>query len=296
MKKLILVLSGALLCHLLSAQENAIPTTAMSFCAIDNMPASIALGGQYLGNNLNTKLFSEKKCDINISWQNWQPKTIKSNHIYGNASYRFGKRFNIGLDFLSRTQTAYDILDENGNTKGQYTPSELNVGAGLSFLIINNLAANINVHYISSKLSSEALLSTFYADLLLTWNTKYLSITAGAVNIGPSIKRKSDKSYPLPSAATIQGIYNIPFGLSLYLNTNYYFIGGLGASIGAQYGLNDMLFVRAGYHLGTGAAPIPSFASIGLGAKFFGVHIDLSYLTASEALGNTLAIGLGYSF
>ena len=67
-------------------------------------------------------------------------------------------------------------------------------------------------------------------------------------------------------------------------------------ALGAQYGWNDMVFARAGFHLGTGKAPLPTYASVGLGVKFVGVHLDVSYLLASKVLGNTLCVGIGYAF
>ena len=68
------------------------------------------------------------------------------------------------------------------------------------------------------------------------------------------------------------------------------------AGLGLEYGIADIAFVRAGYHYGDAAKALPSYASLGLGAQFAGVSLDLAFLTASESLGNTLLFGLGYSF
>ena len=57
-----------------------------------------------------------------------------------------------------------------------------------------------------------------------------------------------------------------------------------------------MVFVRAGAHIGTGRSPLPTYLSLGAGAKFSGFHFDLCFMTLNEAIGNTLAIGLGYAF
>ena len=35
----------------------------------------------------------------------------------------------------------------------------------------------------------------------------------------------------------------------------------------------------------------PSYLALGLGVKFLGIHLDVSYLTASKALGNSVTIG-----
>ena len=79
------------------------------------------------------------------------------------------------------------------------------------------------------------------------------------------------------------------------VDADYFFKGGLAASFGATYAFDDMVFVRAGYRYG-GQTVVPSFASIGAGVKFIGIKLDLAYLIASEALGNTLALSLGHTF
>ena len=68
------------------------------------------------------------------------------------------------------------------------------------------------------------------------------------------------------------------------------------AAAGVQYSFRDMVFARAGYHYGADKAVLPSFASAGLGVKFFGVELNVAYLFASDALGGTMTFGLGYSF
>ena len=56
-----------------------------------------------------------------------------------------------------------------------------------------------------------------------------------------------------------------------------------------------MISVRAGYRYGAEHV-IPSFASVGVGAKFAGIKIDAAYLFANEVIGNTTAVSLGYCF
>ncbi len=61
-------------------------------------------------------------------------------------------------------------------------------------------------------------------------------------------------------------------------------------------GVSGIAFLRVGYHYSTQDKGLPSFASAGLGLKFAGVELNAAYLFASEALGNTMTFGLGYSF
>ena len=83
---------------------------------------------------------------------------------------------------------------------------------------------------------------------------------------------------------------------TLVLEADYLFNGGMMAGLGAEYCIADIAFLRAGYHYGDPANALASYASLGLGEVFSGFSIDLAFLTASETLGNTFMMGLGYSF
>ena len=94
--------------------------------------------------------------------------------------------------------------------------------------------------------------------------------------------------------------------------------GSLTAALGAEYGFQSRYFIRAGYHLAAGrtgaggwtarggSAVLPSFATLGAGLcldhsalPFLGhtsLHLDLAWLIAHPALGNTLQAGLGITW
>ena len=84
----------------------------------------------------------------------------------------------------------------------------------------------------------------------------------------------------------------LQFGADL----DYFFSGGFGAAAGTEFSFKDMIFVRAGAHIGTGRSPLPTYLSLGAGAKFSGFHLDVCFLTLNEAIGNTLMAGIGYAF
>lgn len=297
MKKLFLFLAGLSVCFLCQAQEAAKSTVALAFTQIDNQPSSIALGGLSLINGSPTaRLHSKEKADISVSWQNWQPKTTQNTHLFGAASFRLGKRLSLSADFLFRGGKSYEVFDNNGNSKGEFKPSQMAMSLGAGFLLTNHLSVGARFRYATSKIGKDALSAGFSADVLVTFNSEAFSVTGGVCNAGPSVKSQSGDSFSQPMSAAILAGYSLPVGLSFYAGGNYYFSGGLTAALGVQYAYKDVVFVRAGYHLGTGDAPIPSFASVGLGVKFVGIHIDASYLLASEVLGNTLALGVGFAF
>ena len=68
------------------------------------------------------------------------------------------------------------------------------------------------------------------------------------------------------------------------------------AGLGLEYTLADIVSLRGGFHYGDAAKALPTYASLGLGLQFAGVSLDVTFLTASQSLGNTLLFGLGYSF
>ena len=74
------------------------------------------------------------------------------------------------------------------------------------------------------------------------------------------------------------------------------FFGALMAAVGVEYGFADMVFARAGFHYGDPAKALPTFASVGIGAKFIGIRLDASYVFLSETLGNSFLVSLGYAF
>ena len=77
---------------------------------------------------------------------------------------------------------------------------------------------------------------------------------------------------------------------------DYLFAGALMAGFGLEYCIQQIAFLRAGFHYGDAAKALPTFVSLGAGVQFACVHLDLSFLTASKTLGNSLMVGLGYAF
>ena len=114
------------------------------------------------------------------------------------------------------------------------------------------------------------------------------------------MKSDSGDSFSLPASATIGADWVRQFsdshGLRLAVDVDCLFSGNVTAAAGAQYSFKNMLFARAGYHFGTKEAVLPSFATVGLGVRFFGVSLDFAYLTGNDVIGNSMTFGLGYRF
>jgi opacity protein-like surface antigen len=154
------------------------------------------------------------------------------------------------------------------------------------------------VEYASNTLAEDHLDGAFNADVFLMTKISGIKATLGVANLGTGIT-SGDMKFSLPASAVLGVGYEKTFaqkhGIDVSLDADYFFKGGFAASVGAEYTFNDLVSARAGYRYG-GNTVIPSYASVGVGAKFAGVKLDVAYLIASGAMKNTLALSLGYSF
>ena len=258
----------------------------MPFLAIDRNPVTLAMGGTRITDGLyNSAAIPFTNNDISLSYQHWAPKTAKASHI--NLAGIYNIKGKIGISARAALQLADPVND--------YTPKEYIAGIGVGYAFTKNLSAGVNFRYAAQQLYTDISYHAFSADIFLLYRWKTLMVSAGIASIGPSVK-SGENSYPLPASIKAGASYTLPFGLRLAGDFDYYVSGGLGTALGLQYGWQDTLFARAGYHYGFQKAPVPSFLSLGIGAKFFGFHIDLCYMTASKTLNNTLTLGLGYAF
>jgi hypothetical protein len=125
------------------------------------------------------------------------------------------------------------------------------------------------------------------------------NVAAGVANLGSGVTSAKGNVSKLPSSARLAASYELPVGpgtLAAALDADYYFSGKLGVSAGVHYGFKDLVFVRAGYRYATAGAAFPSHLALGLGVKWKGVGLDVSYLTANAQIGNSLCAGLSYRF
>ena len=283
---------------------------AMSFLRIARDPASAGMGFAGTASTSGTAWsafrnasvipLSESRMDIGLNWQSWAPQGAKSNNINFGSAFRIGEKFGLAVGAAYQGGESYSRIDETGKASGTFSPGEMIVSGGLGFEIINGLAVGINMRYASQKLAKDASYSAVCGDAFVTYSLKSLNISAGVSSFGTSVKGADGTCYSLPASATLGLDWTAGFAeahaVRLAADADYFFSGAVGAAAGVQYSFKDMIFARAGYHYGSDAAPLPSFATVGLGVKFAGVQLNAAYLLASEALAGTLTIGLGYSF
>lgn len=129
-----------------------------------------------------------------------------------------------------------------------------------------------------------------------------IRIAAGVRNIGGKIKSSEGSSFSLPASVSAGVAYR-------FVNTEQHHIeagadadifidGGASASVGVEYSYRNAAFARLGYNYATDKAPVPSFASVGIGFRIRSVRIDASYILPEKESPqkNTFSAGVGIWF
>lgn len=306
MKKILIAFSlAALTAFSAAAQQNE----SMAFSRIDRNPATLAMGTAGFADTQTTAWssfrnaalvpLSGKVVDIAGSWTGWMPAAPggMSHLMAGGAAYRFGG-FGLTIGGVFQPGQPYQTLNSAGLPGDNFTPKDLQVNLGMAALLVEGVSLGVNAHYLRSALAPEHTYSTFTGDLSLAACFSGFTVSAGVSNLGKEIKDASGNAYPVPTSATAGAVYQLPIGdhaLKASVDADYFFSGYFTAAAGAQYSFRDLLFARVGYHYAPAGAVLPSFLSVGAGVQFYGIRLDLCWLTASPALGNTLSVGLAYS-
>ncbi len=260
-------------------------------------------------NNSANSVFSENKMDVAASYGIWQPSSSKNNVIAVAGYGKIAKFMAVTAGVKYFTHKPFQYTDNYSNVKGSYTPKELSAGIGLAFRILPILSASVNFNYILSDMANDNVTSgakaanAFAADAGLLLHLKHFNVALTASNIGTKINYGSTNSYSLPAnlrlGAGTSYVFNKKHKLTANLQggmlfSNSAFFG----EIGAEYMFNDMVAIRAGYHYGDKNKYTPSYASVGLGAKFFGISLNAAYLLAgsSSPIGNSFNVSLGWGF
>jgi len=307
MRKTLLTLATiVVVCHAAFAQGGE----SMPFMRIDRNPATMgmAMAGSISGGsaawsayrNSAVLPFYEGTMDISLGYQLWAPKAVKTNNINFGGAYRISDKFGLSMGAVYQRGEEYTVYTDAGVADGTYNPSEILFALGGGYQVAEKVSVGVNARFASQSLAEDKTYSAFGADVNVLYNGGPYRVSVGVCNIGSSVTSDEGDSFSIPASVNLAGVYDAHFGeksvLEAALDCDYYFESGFTAAVGAQYGYNDMVFVRAGYHYGAEDAIFPSFACIGLGGKFSGVRIDVAYLLANQDLKNTLTLGLAYSF
>ncbi len=283
---------------------------ALPFMSIDRDPVTAAMAGAGTAStssiaysafkNTSVIPFSDKSFDLGFSFQNWAPDAAKTTNFNLGMGVKASRKVGLAFGVALQNGQEYEIMNDNGAISGLYTPKDFVANAGLGVAITDNLGLGLTGRFASQKIAEGVSYNTFAVDALLYFKpVPELGLSAGVASLGGKIKDDAGNSFDIPSSVRAAGDYTVTSGdnsIKTVLDLDYFLSGNFTAALGAQYGYKDMLFFRAGYHVGGKEAVLPSFASVGAGFKFAGVKIDVAYLTANDYLGNTITVGLGYCF
>ena len=289
----------------------AMSAQALPFTATDYSPVTAAKGGAaavetssiaYAAfTNPAAITFSDVKGDFAAGYTLWQPSSL-STTVYGvSGAYNINQKFGIAAGFNYGSLPGYEILDEAGTSKGEFSPSQYQLAFGFSWRFSKYLALGVNLGYAGQSLTEKDSYGAFASDIFAMTQIKGFKAALGLSNLGTKVTSVSGGEYPLPSSLKLGLGYGATFASKHNLEVNadmdYYFQNAFTAALGAGYTYNDLLSLRAGYRYG-GESVIPSYASFGLGLKFFGITLDAAYLVADSTspMRNTMMFGIGYRF
>ena len=296
MKKALFILLG-----LLAGAPALLAQDALTFTRIDRNPITSALAGAgsaSVGNtawsafsNASVLPFYEGTLDAAVSYQNWAPGLWKAMHVNAGVAYKVTPQLGVSLGYALQKEAELD----------GFKPTDQVIALGLAYGLGDKWAIGVNGRYAIQQLTGSVRYSGFSGDAFVAFQpTDALRLTAGVSTLGTAVSSASGKAYTQPAFAKIAADWVIALGgshaIELVADGDYFFSGNFAAAAGLQYSWKDMVFLRGGYRYASEACVIPTHAALGAGFKFAGFRLDVSWLTASEALGNTICLGLAYGF
>ena len=281
MKKVFVILTMILLAQLSFAQ--AVPALL-----VPSDSRSLAMGGVALQPEVST-------LDVRAFYGMWSPKRADNTIFGGNAYLNIGSKLGFSVEAKAFLDHTYSITSAQGIVIGKFRPIDKIAGVGVSYRLSDAFTAGLKGRIVSSSIAEDAKGTAFCVDASFTYNNDLLTATVALRNLGPKIKY-GKSTYSLPALVALQGSIKPIDGLTVAAEFDCLFSGALMAGLGVEYGIADIAFLRAGLHYGDKAKAIPTYASLGLGVQFAGVHLDAAFLAGPSTLRNSLLISLGYAF
>ena len=248
--------------------------------------------------------FIANKFDAQASYLDWQVEGAPSKSLCIGATFKITDKMGLSLGAVRSTWGEMSTYSNTGVFEGKYTPNYFQTNVGFGCKILPYLSLGLDARLLHYSISDDSSMSGVGADLLFMTDFSFTKIqglkaAAGITQMG-IVSSDDAKTYKLPSAFTLGASYATVFGenhgLEANVDANYFFNSSSSdVSLGCQYCFKKIAFARLGYHLG-GSSAVPSFATLGLGVRFFGVKLDAAYVIGSGGLKNSIIFGLGYSF
>ena len=282
----------------LAASAQALPSLLVGADPVAAATGGSALarsaGAYAVDNNAAAMALSSRDFSVAASYGMWAPSTADNTLAGLGVFYKLNDKMAFGFTGRMLKDKPYDITSATGQVTGSFAPGDMTAGVGFSYAVADGLAVGVAGRFVSSSIAQDMKGSAFGADITAMYSRGGLNAALGIANLGSKVSY-GGASYALPMMVRGGVAYSVA-GLTASAEADYLFSGALMAGLGVEYGIADIAFLRAGYHYGDSAKALASYASLGLGLQFAGVSLDLAFLTASETLGNTLMLGIGYCF
>lgn len=307
MKKLLSITFLALLLPVSALRAQV--AEVLPFTRIDRDPVQTGLAGAgatYAG-SVAYKAFSdaavlpfyEGKLDAGVSYQRWAPGTAAANHAAAGVAVKPLPWLAVSAGYALQMGTPYEDTNAQGQPIGTIRPLSHLAALGLGFGLGSHFSLGVNLRYALQKAAGKC--AAFSADISAAWQpVSNLRFTAGVSTLGPGIASEDGITYPQPTSTRIGALWTLAIAQShsvdLMGDVDFYFVGRTAASLGLQYNWKQLLYVRGGYRFADDACALPGHAAVGAGVHLGGFRLEVSWLTASKTLGNTLCAGVEYAF
>ena len=311
-KKIILAALLPLSFSAVSLAQEVSSQVGMPFLSINPDAVSNAMGGTFQGGAYShfgapaQAALIEGTFAAAVSYGYFQPTVTKSHNVSASAVYKIDSRFSVTAGFLENIGKRYEVTSESGYVLGTYLPSDMKVGAGFCWMILDGLSAGITANYAQSnpfpRIDGVKIVQrTAFADVQIRYEPmQALGISFYGKNLGIPVKSSSGKSYPLPMYGALAFDSSTEFGkhsVKLLIDAGLYFKPAVfNGSIGFEYGYDKHYFVRTGRHYCDDGVGVPSYFSMGLGIKFIGITFDAAWNYSGGPMKNNFSLGVGYSF
>ena len=280
---------------------------ALPFTRIDRNPVTSAFAGAGAASNGTAAYsafggaamlpFYHGTLDAAVSYQRWSPALSLSNNVSLGAACKIMPRLGLSLGYTLENGASYEVYPDPGKPSGIFYPKNHVIALGVGVGITDLISVGLNVRYAREIPAPGIVYGGVNADLFAGFQlNEGLRLTAGVSTLGTLVNDSWKQPASLKAAVDWAPLMAGDHVLDILADADYFFSGSFSAAAGLQYTWKQLLFVRAGYRYAPDACVIPRHLALGLGVQFYGLRLDVSYLTASPALGNTLNLGLAYSF
>lgn len=262
----------------------------------------MALGGADAAYSVSKILDESYKGSVDATYLMWQPQALNNNIVLADGYFRLSDKFAISAGGRFNMYKPYDTMNATGNPSGTFTPSEMMAFIGLNASAADNLAILADVKFITSKLAAKYSGQAVAADLGVAYDIDGLTLALSARNLGTKLSYSKTVQSNLPMTVLLGAEKSLEIGenaLDFAVDAGYMPLHScMVAKAGAEFSIQRIFDIRAGYHFGSNKAIEPSYATVGIGANVNVVRLGVAYFIAGgdSPLKNTLAFSVGARF